>query len=213
MFINRLSLRDSSIRRAYQFSKTHNKSYLNPVASASTDSSANPDANPDASPTFDATVDLLDGVDADADEFLDDLDFDLYTTSDINNPTLPTQSKDLSVGPSDSVSQALPLTTPRPYISSRSWVYKHFSVVALNGRQYTLSHTSKLHTDKRRSCNYCGFNVLDSRRHRTSGLAVHLKKHGITKNQGPRCTTSIAELVIKPPLSKKPKLSPEESIV
>jgi len=59
----------------------------------------------------------------------------------------------------------------------------------------------------------CEYKVLDSKRHGTSGLSIRLSKHGITKNRVPRRTTSIAELVMKPPSSKKPKLSPEESMV
>jgi hypothetical protein len=45
-------------------------------------------------------------------------------------------------------------------------------------------------------------------------LSLHLSKHRIGKNRVPQHTnTSVAELLMKPLLSKKPKLLLEESIV
>ena len=54
--------------------------------------------------------------------------------------------------------------------------------------------------------------MLDSNRHGTSGLSSHLAKHGINKHSTPP-TTSIADLLMRAPASKKRKLSPEQSLV
>jgi len=91
--VNRSSLRNSSVRRDYQFSTNHIKSYLTPTTSSGNDSSANPDDNPDpdldANVSVDAADDTPDGVDAN--EFFDNLDPSLYSTSDIDSPN-PTNS-------------------------------------------------------------------------------------------------------------------------
>jgi hypothetical protein len=101
--VNRSSLRDSSIRRDYQFSQHYIKSYLTPTTSSSDNSSA------DLNPTLNANI----SIDAatsprpnsvDANKFLDNLNPNLYGISDIDSPNLTTQSKDLSINLFNSVS-------------------------------------------------------------------------------------------------------------
>ena len=117
--VNRSSLRDSSIRRDYQFSQHHIKSYLTPTTSSSDNSSADPNPTLNANISIDAATSPRPNS-IDANEFPNNLNPNLYSTSDIDSPNPTTQSEDLSIDLSDSVSQTLPLIRPRPHISSRS---------------------------------------------------------------------------------------------
>lgn len=205
--VNRSSLRTSTIRRDYQFSTDHQKSYLTP------DSEGNPDGNPNAYSNSDAAIDAAIDAASQADESVNDQDSDVFGTSDIDSPN--PQSQETSIAPSDSASQTLPLIRPQPNIPARSWVYEHFSEVVIEGKLYTPSIGAKPQVDRRRCCKYCSFIVLDSNRHGTSGLSSHLARHGITKHHNTltTLTTSIANLLMKAPASKKRKLSPEQSLV
>jgi hypothetical protein len=205
--VNRTSLHNSSIRRDYQFTTDHQKSYLTPNSGANSNADTNADATVDTTGTSKA-YGPFETRDANTDS-------DLYSASGIDSSTLTTpHSRDPSVDPSDSASQTqtLPLIRPRPDIPTRSWVYEHFLEVVIEGKQYTPSMGSKPRTDRRRCCNHCSFKVLDSNRHGTSGLISHLAKHGINKHST-LPTTSIADLLMRAPVSKRQKLSPEQSLV
>ena len=212
--VNRSSLRDTTIRRDYQFTTDHKKSYLTPLSDRDPDASSNSNTNTNA--TVDAAIDAAQT--SEVYEPVDNLDFDieddLYSTSDIDSPSLTTQSQDPSIDLLNSISQtqSLPLIQLRPDITAQSWVFEHFSDVVIKGRLYTPKIGSKPRTNRRRCCKHCSFKSLNSKRHGTSSLITHLAKHDITKAHGPR-TTSIANLIIRPPAPRKPKLSPEQSIV
>jgi hypothetical protein len=140
--VNRTSLRNSSIRRDYQFTPDHQKSYLTPNSDANSNANSNADAAVDTTGTSEA-YELFETRDVNTDS-------DLCNTSDIDSSILTTpHSQDPSVGPSDSASQtqALPLIRPRPDIPTRSWVYEHFSEVVIEGKLYTPSMGSKPRTD------------------------------------------------------------------
>ena len=113
--VNRTSLRNSSIRRDYQFTTDHQKPYLTPNSDANSNTNSNADANADAAVDTTGTskaYELFETRDVNTDG-------DLYSTSDIDSSILTTpHSQDPSVGPSDSASQtqALPLIRPRPDI-------------------------------------------------------------------------------------------------
>ena len=177
--VNRSFLRDNLVCRDYQFSQNHNKSYLTPTAS----SGDNPAYAHALAPTpdLDTNIDVNADADIDANGFFDSLELDLYNANDIDSSHLTSQSEDPTVDPFDLISQTLPLTQTRPPALSQSWVYEHFFIVVLDGRQYTPKGTSKLQTDKRRCCRHCSYKVLDSKRYKTSRLSVHLLKHSITK--------------------------------
>src|ERR1035438_10475351 len=70
--VNRSSLRDSSIRRDYQFSQHHIKSYLTPTTSFSNNSSADPDPTLNANISIDAATSPRPNS-IDANEFLNNL--------------------------------------------------------------------------------------------------------------------------------------------
>jgi hypothetical protein len=86
-----------------------------PTTSSSNNSSTNPNPTLDANISIDAATSLQPNS-INANEFPDNLDPDLYGTSNINSPNPTTQSKNLSIDVSDLVSQILPLICPCPYI-------------------------------------------------------------------------------------------------
>jgi hypothetical protein len=84
---NRSLLRNSSIRRNYQFSQHYIKSYLTPTTSSSDNSSADPNPTLNANISIDAATSLrLNSVDAN--EFPNNLNPNLYGTSNIDSPML-----------------------------------------------------------------------------------------------------------------------------
>src|ERR1700722_16927002 len=102
--VNCSSLRDTTIRRDYQLTNDHQKSYLMPISDINPNASSNSNANANA--TIDAAVDATQISKAykPVDNLDFDLDDDLYSTSNINSPNPTTQSQDLSIDPFNLIS-------------------------------------------------------------------------------------------------------------
>lgn len=115
-------------------------------------------------------------------------------------------SSQSSIGPSDSLSQTIPITTPAKL---RSWVYQHFESTQLQGDLYTPKYSDKQKVNVRRRCKVCNWITYDFNRSGTSNLISHLRTHRLTRTSSKPEPSIIALLQAAPP---KDDITVEEAI-
>jgi hypothetical protein len=175
-------------------------------------------ANPPANPPIPASLETVDDAiitkpipTTDATNTAPPLD-DSNIYDDSEDDLLTTLAS--SIQPSDSMSQVPRVPRLQAKIGSWSWGFDHF-IAALLDDYYISKRTRKRTQDHHFQCKQCWHSLLDSKRHGTTNMAEHLKKHIIYQTSLPtlKPQTTIDEMFKRPFATTAPLMSLEQAIL